>query len=168
MVERLYEHILVPTNFLSADRAAYRLALALAQPSQSRITLLHVIPEEPDEAYSGLDAIKLMHRAAEGGSSPLGRARKLTAERREALSARLRSELHSEWLGSLPVVTEVRSGDALDEIARAIEELQVDLVVLASPRPTWAPRFGRSVAERLARRTEAKIVTVLPPARTPA
>lgn len=168
MVDQLYEHILVPTNCQPADRAAYHLALALAQPSQSRITLLHVVPDEPEDAYNGLDAIRLMHRAAERGSSPVGRSRKLPAQQREALIARLKSELHAEWLGSLPVGAEVRSGEAVEEIALAAEELQVDLVVLASPRPSWAPRFGRTLADRLSRRIGAKIVTVLPPARSPA
>lgn len=163
MVDQLYQHILVPTDFRPASREVYRAALALAQGSNARITLLHVLPVEKEEEYIGLDAIRLMHRAAERMPMRWDRDAPPSPEIQEKTLKRLQTEIHPDWQSAVRVSSELRSGDLVEEIVRFIDEANVDLVAMASSRPRWA-RFG-STADRLARRTPVRIMKIVPPAR---
>ncbi|AMV28887.1 Universal stress protein family protein [Gemmata sp. SH-PL17] len=164
MTEHLYSHVLVPTDFRAECRAAYRVAFAAALGSGATVSLLHVLPAESEDEYQGLDAIRLLHRAAEHVSSgkPLPPANPAAA--RALQLERLRAEIHPEWIGPIELRLEVRTGDVVAEIARYADESAVDLIVMGGPRPGLFRGFGRSLADRLARATPVKVVRVTPPA----
>ena len=61
-----YRHVLVSTSLNSDDRAALLLGFELAAVHQATLTLLQVLPrDQQDRAAHGLDAIGLLHTAAE-------------------------------------------------------------------------------------------------------
>lgn len=135
-------HLLVPTDFRPASREAVRLALEMAFGSWTRVTLLHVIPEEP---LYGLDAIGYLHRILTPDAS--GRCAGTRPEcdwsrpeadpGSDAILERLERELHPEWRRSLAIRTVVRRGDVATEIGRYVREEEVDLIVIGVDRPGW-------------------------------
>lgn len=164
MTEHLYSHVLVPTDFRSECRAAYRVAFAAALGSGAAVSLLHVLPLGGEPEYQGLDAIRLLHRAAEH----VGRGKPLPttdpAATRALYLERLRAEIHPEWVGPIELRLEVRTGDVVTEIAQYANESAVDLIVMAGARPGLFRRFARNRADRLARATPVKVARVTPPA----
>lgn len=164
MVDRLYEHILVPTDFRPGSREVFRAALALAESSNARLTLLHVLPAEPDDEYAGLDAFRLLHRAAERNPMRLTRENEPapSLQTMENARKRLQTEFQTDRRYTIPVSYEVRWGDLVGEIVRFIRQAKVDLVAMESSRPSWM-RFS-STADQLARRTPVRILKIVPPA----
>ena len=164
MIDRVYSHILVPTDFHPDRRAAYRVALAAASGTGATGTLLHVAPmptgEEEDE-YLGLDAIRLMHRSAEGRSKLAETAESITAANAE-LENRLRAEVPSHQAGAVRVQCVARRGEVAAEVRRFVREAKVDLLVVTDSPPGLFPTFGRKLADRLAHDMPAEVVRVTP------
>jgi nucleotide-binding universal stress UspA family protein len=161
-MERLYSHILVPTNFTPACREAYQVALAAAHGTNARVTLLHVLPEPDPDEYTGMDAFRLLHRAAE--RRPLSiRPPADDPEVIDEYIRRLRAEVYPEWTGPVGLNFEVRRGDTVAEIANYAAANDVDLIVMVSDRPRrLLGGVGKSLADRLARATPVRIIRVTP------
>jgi hypothetical protein len=110
MTDRVYSHVLVPTDFDPACQAAYRLALATASGTGACVTLLHVAPMpvgEPEEQFRGLAAIQLMHHAADGWGGWRPSPEAIAAENAE-LGNRLRAEVPTHQAGPVQVRTPPR------------------------------------------------------------
>lgn len=159
MSEKLYRHVLVPTDLQPRSRAAYRLARAIALGSGAKVSLMHVFPNaEPSDEYTGLDAIRLMHRAAERwkprGDSP--ETQQALAKHRQGLLA----EFDPEAAGAVQPHTEFRWGDLLAEVAQFATAERVDLIVLVDSLSFIG--LGPRLSERIARATAAEVVALSP------
>jgi nucleotide-binding universal stress UspA family protein len=165
MIDKLYNHILVPTDFRLTTREAYRVAFATALGCESQVSLLHVIPKEDESEFKGMDAFRLLHQAAARSSNPLNRSLQTESEMIDVHLDRLRNELHPEWMQSLEVNLAIRIGEAATEISQFIMENSVDLVVMVTSRPRWLKGLGWSLSEQIARTTKVKVVRVTPPVR---
>lgn len=170
MVKHLYNHILVPTDFRPGSREAYRTAFALALGSNARVTLLHVRPPREQDEYRGLDALRLLHLAADRQWANIGYRYDDTPQALAACLRQLQAEVHPEWAGAIDLRTEVRSGDVAAEIARYARENEVDLIVTVGTRPSLLRVFRSRMADRVARLTPVKVLRITPPVpnRTPA
>jgi len=158
-----YKHVLVPTNFTPECRAAYRTAFAAARASGATVTLFHVLPPPTSEfAGNGLDAFRMLHRAAERKSAyEQSTPEQAAAERSRAVS-KLQNEISKEWSDSVEVRFEVGRGNAISEIARFIRSSNADVIVVGGSRPGRLPSLVRCFADRLALATPVKIVRVVP------
>lgn len=166
MSDRVYSHVLVPTDFKPDRRAAYRVALALASGTGATVTLLHVAPmpgRESEGEYLGLDAIRLMHHAADGWRGRRPSPEAIVAENAD-LENRLRGEVPSHEAGAVRVRSVLRRGELDAELLRFVQETGVDLIVVTDSPPGFLPRLGRSLADRLARETSVEVVRVTPTA----
>lgn len=165
MNETLYKHVLVPTNFHNKCQAAYRVALATALSSKARVTFLHVLPPKAEEEYQGLDAIRLMYRAADRRKGNWVLPPEVEAKEHALTLERLRQEVPTGWANQVEVCLEVRRGDVPSMVAQYAHETEVDLIVTADKRPGLLPNLTGRLADRLARITKAKIICVTPPER---
>lgn len=164
MSDRMYSHILVPTDFHPDRQAAYRVALAAASGTGATVTLLHVAPmptREVEDEYRGLDAIRLMHRSAEGWGKAAETAETISAANAE-LENRLRAEVPSHQTGAVRIRSVVRRGEVAAEVRRFVREAKVDLLVVADSPPGLLPTFGRKLADRLTQDMTAEVVRVTP------
>jgi nucleotide-binding universal stress UspA family protein len=154
-------HLLVPVDFRPASRAAVRVALEMASGASARVTLLHVVPEEP---LSDLDAIGYLHRASMWLRVPgPGSAFPGDAEARSADALRrLEGELHPDWRGSVPIRLAVRRGDVAAEVARYAAEEGADRVVVGVNRPGWRLSLRPRLSGRIARQAARPVVIVHP------
>jgi manganese transport protein len=105
-----YSRILVPVDNTGADSPALRNALSLARTHQARLLLLHV---EEDITSRMFGALSSTAEIAEG------------REYLEATAERIRAQ-------HIPVDVLVRHGYPAREIARVVQELEPDLLVMAS------------------------------------
>jgi universal stress protein A len=133
-----FEKILCPVEFDQNSAAAVRFACELAEPS-SKIYLLHVIPE-------------IARQGTEMVSSTLNLACECLEDfAREQLAGGVNSELL------------VRCGDPADVILKAANELDADVIVMATH---WRKGLRRvllgSVAERVVREARPPVLTVRP------
>lgn len=162
MADRMYSHVLVPTDFKPDRRAAYRVALALASGTGATVTLLHVAPmpeRESEGDYQGLDAIRLMHHAADGWRGWWPTPEAIAAENAE-LENRLRVEVASHQSGAVRVQSVLRRGHLDAELVRFVREGDVDLLVVTDSPSGFLPRLGRSLADRMARELSVEVVRV--------
>jgi nucleotide-binding universal stress UspA family protein len=138
--------ILHATDFSPASRAAFRMAVALAQREPARLLLLHVLTP-PSPLVSGrrppssyLELLAMARRAAR---------RRLDQALREARSAGGRVE------GKLV------EGGAVDEILKAGRRWRPDLIVIGTHGRGGVRRFLLgSVAEQVVRRASRPVLTV--------
>lgn len=163
MNDTLYKHILVPTNFQSKCQAAYRVALATALSSRAKVTFLHVLPPKAEDEYQGLDAIRLMYRAADRRKGNWVLPPEEEAREHTLILERLRQEVPTGWANEVEVLLEVRRGDVASMVAQYAHEAEVDLIVTADKRPGLLPNLTGRLADRLARLTKAKLICVTPP-----
>ena len=146
--------ILVPTDFSEPAQAALKWAATLAKEFDSRVHLLHVVPEP--YAYPW---------GTELSSLPLN---EILAQSEEAAKQRL-GELATEiGLAADRVTITAMVGTPVDQIITTIKEDKIDLVVLGTHGrgPVGHLLLG-SVAERVVRRSPVPVLTVhgdLPPA----
>jgi nucleotide-binding universal stress UspA family protein len=146
--------ILVPTDFSEPAEAALKWAATLAKEFDSRVHLLHVVPEP--YAYPW---------GTELSSLPLN---EILAQSEEAARQRL-GELATEiGLAADRVTITAMVGTPVDQIITTIKEDKIDLVVLGTHGrgPVGHLLLG-SVAERVVRRSPVPVLTVhgdLPPA----
>jgi len=146
--------ILVPTDFSEPAGAALKWATTLAKEFDSRLFLLHVVPEP--YAYPW---------GTELSSLPLN---EILTQSEEAARQRL-GELGAETgLPADRITTHAVVGTPVDQVIAVIKEQKIDLVVIGTHGrgPVGHFLLG-SVAERVVRRAPVPVLTVhgnLPPA----
>ena len=146
---RLFEHILVGTDFSDAATAGVAYALSLAQEANSRLTVLHVV--EPPAA-TGED-----EWLARSGESILERM-KTTAR---AQLAQVVPAAARDWCR---VTERLEVGRSYREILRIASEEHAGLVVLGAHGHNVLERiFLGSTAHYVVRRAPCPVLTVRPP-----
>ncbi|WP_267640114.1 universal stress protein [Haloarchaeobius amylolyticus] len=137
-----YSHILVPVDGSDASEAAAEHAIDLATRYDAGVTVMHVV----DDDLLPLDA----------------RSQQLV-ERLEAEAADIVTEV-VEWAteaGVMPIERRIVRGSPADEILTAIDEKDVDLVVLGSHGRSGIDKFIMgSVSERVVRQSPVPVLTV--------
>lgn len=146
--------ILVPTDFSEPAAAALKWATTLAREFESKIYLLHVVPEP--YAYPW---------GTELSSLPLN---EILAQSEEAARQRLGELAVETGLPKDRVSTSAVVGTPVDQVIALVKDERIDLVVLGTHGrgPVGHFLLG-SVAERVVRRSPVPVLTVhgdLPPA----
>jgi universal stress protein A len=161
----LYTHILVPTDFSPAANHALEFALEEATQHQARLTLLHVLHNHPTtEVYYITDAPQ--HGAGYatefGARLPAFPTHAPEAVRRdyyEEARAQLYDLVPSTFPGTWEV--QVTTGHPADAIVRTAEELEVDLIIMATHGRTGVPHMVLgSVAEKVVRHAPCPVLTL--------
>jgi nucleotide-binding universal stress UspA family protein len=146
-----FKHLLVPTDFGEAAGHALDLAIALAAPSEAKITLLHTC-WIPPMAYAGLDSGGMYWPTDE-----LAKAAKKELEAAITLAKTKGSYFRIEPL----LVT----GTPWEQILNAAKERGADLIVMGTHgRRGLAHAFLGSVAEKVVRLSPVPVLTVGTPA----
>lgn len=137
-----FQNILCPIDFDANSLEALQTAAELARLAGGSVFVLHVLPSIAATPTPALvDACVAEERAA-----------------RERLT-----EVASSRLGGLRFEVHTRTGDPAIGIVHAEEELNSDLVVIATHTSRGTPRpFPGSVAERVIRESICPVVTVRP------
>ena len=141
------KRILVPTDFSEPADAALKWAATLAREFDSRLYLLHVVPEP--YAYPW---------GTELSTLPLN---DILAQSEEAARQRL-GELAAETkLPAAQLSTSAVVGTPVDQVLALIKNEQIDLVVLGTHgRGLVGHLLLGSVAERVVRRSPVPVLTV--------
>jgi nucleotide-binding universal stress UspA family protein len=110
----MYDHILIPVDLSSANKAVFSRALQLGRPDQTDITLLHVIETLQDDEPGEMDDFY--------------------EELREEANAKM-----TDWAAAIAeegfeVEATITYGERGPEITRVAEERGVDLIVQRSHR----------------------------------
>ena len=116
------KHILVPIDGSEHAFKALDIALDLAERSAAQVTLLHVTPTR--EIPEGLRRFAEVEHIADGAEWLYDKA---IGERLLAAASK-----HTAGRAIGKVAVSVRSGEAAVEIVNAVEELEVDGVVMGS------------------------------------
>ena len=143
----VYNKILVPVDDSDLTDRVLDTALGTAAWSGAELILLHVMPEsaslDPDSAATDLNVIEreiddLLDKAKARGTSAL---------------LPDRAKVHAE----------VRSGNIVDAIYAAVEELMVDLVIMGTHgRQGLMEMLTGSTTERAVRKVPASVFVVRP------
>ena len=153
MAER-FGHILVPVDFNPASDAALTCARDVAERFGARLTLLHVVTDPGATGYVTPEMYV---------PPSLDTQETLVRNGREALE-RLAATLE----GRVPLTTEVRIGDVVNEIKDFVRTEQVDLLVMGTHgRRGLAHLFLGSVAEQMLRTAQCPVLTMRAPAVNP-
>jgi nucleotide-binding universal stress UspA family protein len=140
-------HILVPTDFSEPAEAALRWAVTVAREFDSRVHLLHVVPE-PFVYPWGTELSTL----------PLG---PILAQAQEAASTRLVQIAAATGLPADRIATRVAVGTPVDQVLTAVRDEHIDLVIMGTHgRGPVSHLLLGSVAERVVRRSEVPVLTV--------
>ena len=145
------KHLLVPTDFGEASARALDLAIALASPTESKITLLHVSWIAP-VAYAGFDT---------GGVYwPTDELAKAAKKELEAAFALARAKAGYSKIEPL-----LMSGPPWQLILQVASERGVDLIVMGTHGRRGLSRvLLGSVAEKVVRLSPVPVLTVGTPA----
>ena len=141
-----FERILFPTDFSEASLEALPYGVELAGLFNAELLIMHVVPAlppmSPDAQYT-TDVATL--------------ASKLRAD----AEAKLHESLAGKNSGELKTRRILVQGRAADQILRAIEEYQIDLVVISTHGLTgWRHMLLGSVAEKVVRMSPIPVLTV--------
>jgi universal stress protein A len=138
------QKILVPIDFSTPCNKAFKYALGFARQFGSQIVMIHVI-----------------ERAPVAGAEPVADERMpqdelaLAEEKMQALADA------SPRDGNLRITSGIRRGLATHEIVQAAEELDVDLIILATHGLRGWKHFGLgSTADRVARAASCPVLVV--------
>jgi|LSQX01.1.fsa_nt_gb nucleotide-binding universal stress UspA family protein len=138
----MYNHILVPLDESDIAEAALVHAEGLAKCTQARLTLISVLPLDPDTVSSS------------EATRALARRRK---ELRDYLRTRC-ARLEEEGLSCHP---SVREGDVGEELAKYAEGHDCDLILMATHgRRGLARWIHGSVVERVLTQTKTPVLIV--------
>ncbi len=148
------KRIVVATDFSDCSRSAIDYALHLAERLDAEVELLHVF-ERPVYFDVGIaHSLQVQH----GVEQWLKDLRQEADQRLRALAEELRRQ-------KAVVRTVLREGRAVDEILKAAQPAQTDLVVLGTHGRTGLPHVVLgSVAERVVRQAPCPVLTVRSPA----
>jgi len=144
---RRLRRVLHATDFSSASRAAFRMAVGLAVRERASLMLLHVLtppsPFAPPRGAAASSYLALLQAAQR--QARLGLAAALTRAR--AAGARVRVRLVE--------------GDPADEILKLGQSWRADLIVIGTHGRGAVSRFFMgSVAEHVVRRASRPVLTV--------
>jgi nucleotide-binding universal stress UspA family protein len=161
----LFTHILVPTDFSPAANHALEYALEEAMHHQARLTLLHVLHNHPTtKVYYITDAPQRgTGYAAEFGaklpSFPPHAPETVRRDYYEEARVHLHALVPATFSGTWEV--QVTDGHPADAIVRTAEELDVDLIIMATHGRTGVPHMVLgSVAEKVVRHAPCPVLTV--------
>lgn len=139
------KHILVPVDFSQCSLKALRYAVAYARQFKAAITLLYVVQQYylPGDFTGGLDYAALEKEI-------------------EANSARELESIGLKHVGKqAPWKALLRMGRPVDQIARVADELNVDLIILATHGHTGIKHVVLgSTAENVVRHAPCPVLTV--------
>lgn len=157
-----FKRILCPVDLSAFSLEALRLALKIAEASDSTLDILHVIHNPFDEIY--LTAITELDPALMDvyASEPQRRAEILrtTEEQSEGL---LKQFCRNTVQSFSKVRYHIRRGDPFEAILDGTEDLMTDLIVLATHGRTGVKRLViGSVAEKIVRHARCPVLTVKP------
>ena len=161
----IYKHILVPTDFSPAANRALAYAFEEAMQHQAKLTLLHVLQHHPPiEVYYVKDAPQsgTGYAAEFGAKLPVSPPPPPETVRRDYYEETL-SQLHDLVPASFTGTWEaqVTAGHPAEAIARMAEDLNVDLIVMATHGRTGLPHILLgSVAEHVVRHAPCPVLTV--------
>ena len=140
-----FERILCPTDFSSASLEALPCAVELARKFDSEITLmhvLHILPTPPAHFGFRSELMELSTALYQDADKQL-------------------DDVAREIPDSIPVKKILVEGPPGEEILRAIESHQIDLVTIATHGHTgWRHLVFGSVAERVVRAAKVPVLTV--------
>lgn len=137
-----FHHLLVPTDFSAAARAALETALAVADKFDASLTLLHVV--EPQFAAH---------------AEPTSVAR--SADALEASARLALADIERSVEGRVAVRTVVRRGQAWREILEAVHAEHADLVVMSTHGHTALARaLVGGVTDKVVRLSPVRVLTV--------
>jgi universal stress protein A len=140
------QKILVPIDFSTPCNKAFKYALGFARQFGSQIVMIHVI--EP-AAVVGTEPLAV--EGMPGAQNELA----LAEEKMQALADA------SSRDGSLHITSGIRRGVAMHEIVKAAEELDVDLIIMATHGVRGWKHFGLgSTADRVARAASCPVLVV--------
>jgi nucleotide-binding universal stress UspA family protein len=143
---KTFRHILVPTDFSDTAREALHAAVDLVRGTQTRLTVVHVIRDIWNQAWT-----------VEAGVDLAAMDREL----REHARSQLQSLLTEERLDTAGVSTDVLVGPPHLAIIDYAQGQHVDLIVMGSHGHGPVHRFLLgSVAERLVRAGTCPVLTV--------
>jgi nucleotide-binding universal stress UspA family protein len=142
-----FKHLLVPTDFGEASERALDMAIALAAPTEAKITLLHV-SYIPPIAYAGFDTGGMYWPTDE-----LAKAAKKELEGAISLAKAKAANARVEPL--------LASGPPWERILQAAKERGADLIVMGTHgRKGLSHVFLGSVAEKVVRMSPIPVLTV--------
>lgn len=142
-------HILIPLDFSKESTRALKSAVQLASRCSATVTLIHVV-----------EAIYYLH---DFGYGPVRRQRPNEGAVRHARQ-RLQILRRRYVAPTLTGNVVIKSGSAFDEIAKAAEELDVDLIVMPTRGFTHHhPGEIGSTAERVVRHAPCPVLIVRKP-----
>lgn len=137
--------VLVPLDFSSASKNAFKYALKLAQQVGAQLTLLHVIRPTASPAFSTLTETAVLFETDLATSEEA--LRSLVAMARTA--------------GVIDAQSTFRVGVAAHEIVEEAKELDADLIVIATHGFTgWKHYCIGSTAERVVRAAPCPVLVV--------
>lgn len=143
------KRILFPTDFSGFSKQALKYALSFATRYGAKLYVLHVV-----ESMLELPEFRLFNIPISGPSSRL--------EKR--LRARLETIIPRSFRRQIEVVPLIRYGKSFEEIIRAAEACEADLIVMATHGRTGLDRvvFG-SVAEKVILRASCPVLSIKHP-----
>lgn len=142
------DRILAPTDFSTHAEGAIRFACELAERFGAELHLLHVLSDVSVPA--GPDPMLI-------SSMPPEYYREVEQQARAQLDAVLKPD----WPKPTRLETEVRWGDAVDEMASYAQERSIDLIVVSTHgRTGLAHVLLGSVAERIVREAPCPVLTI--------
>lgn len=157
------KHILVPTDFSLAARAALEYAIELSRQFNGKITALHVSDSERlSETLIGLDAFGYLSSALERPPTSSGVAPSFDVD---ALEQAARQKLE-DWVAesgheNVQIETALAHGRPAVRIVEFARENGVDSIVMGTHgRGPVAHFFLGSVAENVVRSAECPVLTV--------
>jgi hypothetical protein len=156
---RRFRHVLVSTGLTIADRNALLLGFELASLHQSTLTLLHVLPLPKEDRAHGLDAVSLLHVAADklrGTSTALIDRKLPPPPLRKFVDDTVPRELLDlvAWRGVR------REGDLAESVVSFARDFAADLVILpVQPFRWWLPVVPFAVWT-IQRRAQASVIVI--------
>ena len=140
------QKILVPIDFSTPCNKAFKYALGFARQFGSQIVMIHVIEPAPVAGVETLPGESTGHRTQDELA--------LAEEKMQALADASRD-------GRLKITSGIRRGVATHEIVKADEELDVDLIIMATHGLRGWKHFGLgSTADRVARAATCPVLVV--------
>ena len=143
------KHILVPIDFSKESTRAVKFAVELASRYAAAVTLIHIVES--------------IYYIRDFGYGPVRRRRPNEALMRHARQ-RLRALRRRHVESALTCKVLIKSGNAFEQITKAAEELDADLIVMPT-RGSTSHQSGEigSTAERVVRHAPCPVLTVRKP-----
>jgi nucleotide-binding universal stress UspA family protein len=142
--------IVVPTDFSDPAREGFRKACQVAKHFGAELVAVHVIPPVP--------VIPAVH-----GAVPYN-VQGYREEVKKVSKANLEAFLVEETCAEVAVIPLVREGDVAEEIVRAAQEQQADLIVTATHGYSgWKKFILGSVTEKVVRIATMPVLTIREP-----